>query len=51
MKTAVYVALAGTFALGIYPDPIMKWVVSATIMFSKLADPSIAQSTLPPFGG
>ena len=33
MKAVVYVALAGTLLLGIYPQPFIDWVVAAT-MFS-----------------
>ncbi|MEX5214237.1 MAG: NADH-quinone oxidoreductase subunit N [Nitrospiraceae bacterium] len=50
MQAVLYIGLAGTLALGIYPQPIIDWVVSATLMFSNLAG-SIAQSTPPTLPG
>jgi len=52
MKAVVYAGLAGTLVIGIYPQPFIDWVVSATLMFSHLA-PSSADllPRLPPFGG
>lgn len=53
MKAVVYASLAGTLILGIYPQPVIDWVVSASIMFSKILaqTASAAPSVLPPFGG
>jgi NADH-quinone oxidoreductase subunit N len=53
MKAVVYASLAGTLILGIYPQPVIDWVVSASIMFSKILAPtaSLGPSVLPPFGG
>ncbi len=52
MKAVVYVGLAGTLILGIYPQPFIDWVVAATLMFSHLTGPS-ASVVLPllSFGG
>ena len=51
-KVAVYVGLIGTLALGIYPRPIINWIVDATLMFSQIVAPSasLPVATLP-FGG
>lgn len=52
MKAVVYVGLAGTLLIGIYPQPFIDWVVAATMMFSNLAAPSAAViPPIPPFGG
>ncbi|MBH0187748.1 MAG: NADH-quinone oxidoreductase subunit N [Nitrospira sp.] len=52
MKAVVYVGLAGTLVIGIYPQPFIDWVVGATLMFSNLPAPSaIATPSLPSFGG
>lgn len=52
MKAVVYVGLAGTLLIGIYPQPFIDWVVSATLMFSHFAAPAAAVvPTAPPFGG
>ncbi len=52
MKLAVYIALAGTLIIGIYPQPFMNWVVSATLMFSNLVGPAASLPVPPlPFGG
>src|SRR5215813_1999871 len=40
IKAVVYVCLAGTLAIGIYPQPVADWVVSAVLMFSNFADPA-----------
>ncbi|HSB46058.1 MAG TPA: NADH-quinone oxidoreductase subunit N [Nitrospira sp.] len=45
MKAVIYVGLAGTLIIGIYPQPVADWVVAATMMFSDLAGPAAA---LPP---
>jgi NADH-quinone oxidoreductase subunit N len=50
----VYVCLAGTLAIGVYPQPVTDWVVSAIMIFSNVADPTaslpIPQAVIP-FGG
>ncbi|THJ21129.1 MAG: NADH-quinone oxidoreductase subunit N [Nitrospira sp. CG24E] len=54
IKAVVYVCLAGTLAIGIYPQPVTDWVVSAIMMFSQLADPTASLPVPPavvPFGG
>lgn len=52
MKAVVYVGLAGTLLIGIYPQPFIDWVVDATLMFSNLPAPSaIVTPAAPPFGG
>jgi NADH-quinone oxidoreductase subunit N len=52
MKAVVYVGLAGTLIIGIYPQPFIDWVVGATLMFSNLPAPSaIVTPSVPPFGG
>ncbi|HEY4722046.1 MAG TPA: hypothetical protein VII92_09385, partial [Anaerolineae bacterium] len=52
MKAVVYVGLAGTLLIGIYPQPFIDWVVAATMMFSNLAAPTAAViPPIPPFGG
>ncbi|MGQ0811465.1 MAG: NADH-quinone oxidoreductase subunit N [Nitrospiraceae bacterium] len=51
MKAVIYVGLAGTMLIGIYPQPFVDWVVAATLMFSKFAGPSAAAvSPTLPFG-
>ena len=50
MQAVLYIGLAGTLALGIYPQPVIDWVVSATLMFSNLAG-SIAQAAPPGIPG
>ena len=52
MKAVVYVGLAGTLVIGIYPQPFIEWVVGATVMFSNFVGPSaVVHPPLPPFGG
>ena len=54
IKTVVYVCLAGTLAIGVYPQPLADWVVSAIMMFSNVADPTASLPVPPaviPFGG
>ncbi len=52
MKAVVYIGLAGTLVIGIYPQPFIDWVVGATLMFSNLPAPSaIVTPPVPPFGG
>ena len=48
IKAVVYVCLAGTLAIGIYPQPVTDWVVSAILMFSNLADPTASLPVPPP---
>ncbi len=52
MRAVVYIGLAGTLIMGIYPQPFIDWVVAATLMFSNLGGPTaaVAPATLP-FGG
>jgi NADH-quinone oxidoreductase subunit N len=38
MKAVIYVGLAGTLIVGIYPQPVIDWVVAATMMFADLSD-------------
>lgn len=52
LKTAVFVGVAGTVLLGVYPDPFIDWAVAATLMFSNVAAPTAAVPALPsPVGG
>ncbi len=51
MKAVVYVGLAGTLLIGIYPQPFIDWVVSATLMFSQFAAPAATIAPAAPFGG
>ena len=52
MQAVVYVGLAGTLILGIYPQPFIDWVVAATLMFSNVVDSTASmRPTVPPFGG
>ena len=54
ITVVVYVCLAGTLAIGIYPQPVTDWVVSAILMFSNFADPTASLPVPPagiPFGG
>jgi NADH-quinone oxidoreductase subunit N len=51
MKAVVYIGLAGTLLIGIFPQPIIDWVVAATLMYSNLASPSAtAPPPIPPLG-
>ncbi len=47
LQAAMYVGLAGTVILGIYPQPFIDWVVSATLMFSRFTSSTAGL----PFGG
>jgi len=48
----VYVGLAGTLILGIYPQPFIDWVVAATLMFSNVIDSTASMRPIVPlFGG
>ena len=52
LKTAVFVGMAGTLLLGVYPQPFINWAVAATLMFSNVVAPTAAVPTLPsPIGG
>ncbi|MEO5954160.1 MAG: hypothetical protein ABIR36_00485, partial [Nitrospiraceae bacterium] len=54
IKAVLYVCLAGTLVIGIYPQPFTDWVVSATMMFSGIADPAVSIPIPPavtPVGG
>jgi NADH-quinone oxidoreductase subunit N len=52
LKAVVYVGLAGTLVIGIYPQPFIDWVVGATMMFSNLPAPSaVVPPAIQPFGG
>ena len=46
IKAVLYVCLAGTLIIGIYPQPFTDWVVSATMMFSGLVD--VPLTAIPP---
>jgi len=52
LRAVIYVGLAGTLIIGVYPQPFLDWAVAATLMFSNLIAPS-ASVNLPvtPFGG
>jgi NADH-quinone oxidoreductase subunit N len=51
MKTVIYVGLAGTLVIGIYPQPFTDWVVSATLMFANFIGPSATvMPSSPPVG-
>lgn len=47
IKVVVYICLAGTLAIGIYPQPVTDWVVSAILVFSNVSDPT-ASLPIPP---
>jgi NADH-quinone oxidoreductase subunit N len=49
MQAVIYASLAGTLILGIYPQPVIDWVVSATMMFSHIVAPHAA--VVPPIIG
>ncbi|MBA2251642.1 MAG: NADH-quinone oxidoreductase subunit N [Nitrospirales bacterium] len=51
MQAVIYVGLAGTLILGIYPKPFIEWVVAATLMFSNLAPAAAVVPSVLPFGG
>ena len=53
IKAVLYVGLAGTLVIGIYPQPFIDWVVSATMMFSNLGGATASVPLvpeIPPFG-
>ena len=45
MKAVIYVGLAGTLFIGIYPQPAADWVVAATMMFADLGSSAALPST------
>lgn len=51
MQAVIYVGLAGTLVLGIYPKPFIEWVVAATLMFSNMASAAAVVPSVLPFGG
>ncbi|MBS0178127.1 MAG: hypothetical protein JSR20_05125, partial [Nitrospira sp.] len=52
LRAVIYVGLAGTLVIGIYPQPFLDWAVSATLMFSNLLGPAASLSPpTPPVGG
>ncbi len=52
LRAVIYVGLAGTLLIGIYPQPFLDWAVSATLMFSNFVAPSASIFLpVPPFGG
>ncbi len=54
IKAVLYVGLAGTLVIGIYPQPFIDWVVSATMMFSNLGGATALVPLVPetpPAGG
>jgi len=51
MQAVIYVSLAGTLILGIYPKPFIEWAVAATMMFSRIGGPASAGALGLPFGG
>jgi len=54
IKVVVYVCLIGTLAIGVYPQPVSDWVVSAILIFSHFADPTASLPVPPtviPLGG
>jgi NADH-quinone oxidoreductase subunit N len=51
MKAVVYIGLAGTLLLGVYPQPFIDWAVAATLMFSQIAAPAASLPPVFPFGG
>jgi len=46
LQSVIYVGLAGTLILGIYPRPFIEYTVAATTIFSNLGVAPVA-STLP----
>lgn len=42
LKAVIFVGIAGTLLLGIYPKPFIDWAVAATLMFSNLNAPTAA---------
>jgi NADH-quinone oxidoreductase subunit N len=46
LKAVIFISLAGTFILGVWPQPFMNFAVAATDIFSHLG-PTPVVSTLP----
>jgi NADH-quinone oxidoreductase subunit N len=44
MKAVIYVGLAGTLFIGIYPQPAADWVVAATMMFADVGGTAVLPS-------
>lgn len=51
MQAVIYIGLAGTLVLGIYPKPFIEWAVAATLMFSNFAPAAAVAPVVLPFGG
>ncbi|MCE3222746.1 MAG: nuoN [Nitrospira sp.] len=52
LRAVIYVGLAGTLVIGIYPQPFLDWAVAATLMFSHFMAPSASMPPpATPFGG
>ena len=51
MQAVIYIGLAGTLVLGIYPKPFIEWAVAATLMFSHFAPAAAVVPVVAPFGG
>ena len=51
MRAVVYIGLAGTLILGIYPQPFIDWAVAATLMFSHITASTAVIPPILPFGG
>ncbi len=52
LRAVIYVGLAGTLVIGIYPQPFLDWAVAATLMFSNFVASSAAlPPPVAPFGG
>jgi NADH-quinone oxidoreductase subunit N len=52
MMAVIYIGLAGTLVLGIYPKPFIDWAVHATLMFSNIVGPAVGIAPVAaPFGG
>ena len=51
LRAAVYIGIAGTLVLGIYPKPFIDWAVAATLMFSNIALPAASAPVLGTIAG
>jgi NADH-quinone oxidoreductase subunit N len=47
IKVAIYVGIAGTLLLGIFPGTFIDWAVNASLMFSNIASPTASLPILP----
>jgi NADH-quinone oxidoreductase subunit N len=45
MKAVIYVGLAGTLFIGIYPQPAADWVVAATMMFADMGGAAVVPNS------